>query len=95
MKEKDDIFEKFRKFERFELDKEEKEEDNKLLSSKIEIYKEKIDELKNKLLYAQKLFILYENIMINSKKDNRELKEKIKKLEKEIRTLKKQNLNNE
>ena len=39
------------------------QEDNKLLSSKIDVYKEEISELKNKLEYAKKFFTLYESIM--------------------------------
>ncbi|MDA0048391.1 hypothetical protein OFR41_04125 [Brachyspira hyodysenteriae] len=42
------------------------QEDNKLLSSKIDIYKEEINELKQKLEYAKKFFTLYENIMEQS-----------------------------
>ena len=44
------------------------QEDNKLLLSKIEVYKEEITKLKNKLEYAQRFFVLYENIMENSRK---------------------------
>lgn len=65
------------------------EEDNKLLSSKIEVYKEEIAELKGKLEYAQRFFILYENIMENSRKENRQLSEKVKELEEEIKLMKK------
>lgn len=61
------------------------EEDNKLLSSKIEIYKEEIANLREKLEYAQKIVILYENIMENGRKENRELAERVKELEKEIK----------
>lgn len=57
------------------------QEDNKLLLSKIEVYKEEITKLKNKLEYAQRFFVLYENIMENSRKENKQLTEKIKKLE--------------
>ena len=48
-------------------------EDNKLLLSKIEVYKEEITKLKNKLEYAQRFFVLYENIMENSRKENKQL----------------------
>lgn len=65
------------------------EEDNKLLSSKIEIYKEEIAKLRDKLEYAQKFFILYENIMENSRKENKQLSERIKELEKELKIKKK------
>ena len=61
------------------------EEDNKLLSYKIEIYKEEIANLREKLEYAQKIVILYENIMENGRKENRELAERVKELEKEIK----------
>ena len=61
------------------------EEDNKLLSSKIEIYKEEIANLREKLEYAQKIVILYENNMENGRKENRELAERVKELEKEIK----------
>ena len=65
------------------------EEDNKLLSSKIEVYKEEIAKLKNKLEYAQRFFILYENIMENSRKENRQLSEKVKELEEKLKLMKK------
>lgn len=61
------------------------EEDNKLLSSKIEIYKEEIASLREKLEYAQKVVILYENIMENARKENKELAERVKELEKEFK----------
>ncbi len=61
------------------------EEDNKLLASKIEIYKEEIANLREKLEYAQKIVILYDNIMENGRKENRELAERVKELEKEIK----------
>ena len=64
-------------------------EDNKLLLSKIEVYKEEITKLKNKLEYAQRFFILYENIMENSRKENKQLTEKIKELENQIKLNKK------
>ena len=54
------------------------QEDNKLLLSKIEVYKEEITKLKNKLEYAQRFFVLYENIMENSRKENKQLTEKLK-----------------
>lgn len=60
-------------------------EDNKLLLSKIEVYKEEITKLKNKLEYAQRFFVLYENIMENSRKENKQLTEKIKELENQIK----------
>ena len=41
------------------------QEDNKLLSSKIDIYKEEISELKQKLEYAKK-FLLYMKILWSS-----------------------------
>lgn len=65
------------------------QEDNKLLLSKIEIYKEEITKLKNKLEYAQRFFVLYENIMENSRKENKQLTEKIKELENQIKLNKK------
>ena len=64
-------------------------EDNKLLLSKIEVYKEEITKLKNKLEYAQRFFVLYENIMENSRKENKQLIEKIKELENQIKLNKK------
>lgn len=64
-------------------------EDNKLLLSKIEVYKEEITKLKNKLEYAQRFFVLYENIMENSRKENKQLTEKIKELENQIKLKKK------
>ena len=64
-------------------------EDNKLLLSKIEVYKEEITKLKNKLEYAQRFFVLYENIMENSRKENKQLSEKIKELENQIKLNKK------
>lgn len=63
-------------------------EDNKLLSSKIDIYKEEIKELKGKLEYSKKLFALYESIMEYSKNETKELNKKIKDLEEEIISLK-------
>ena len=65
------------------------QEDNKLLLSKIEGYKEEITKLKNKLEYAQRFFVLYENIMENSRKENKQLTEKIKELENQIKLNKK------
>ena len=65
------------------------QEDNKLLLSKIEVYKEEITKLKNKLEYAQRFFVLYENIMENSRKENKQLNEKIKELENQIKLNKK------
>ena len=64
-------------------------EDNKLILSKIEVYKEEITKLKNKLEYAQRFFVLYENIMENSRKENKQLTEKIKELENQIKLNKK------
>lgn len=64
------------------------QEDNKLLSSKIDIYKEEINELKQKLEYAQKFFVLYENIMEQSRSEAKDLTNKIKELEAEIKRLK-------
>ena len=65
------------------------QEDNKLLLSKIEVYKEEITKLKNKLEYAQRFFVLYENIMENLEKENKQLTEKIKELENQIKLNKK------
>ncbi len=65
------------------------EEDNKLLLSKIEIYKEEIAGLREKLEYAQKIYILYESIMENSRKENKQLTEKVKRLERELKFRKK------
>jgi predicted RNase H-like nuclease (RuvC/YqgF family) len=65
------------------------QEYNKLLLSKIEVYKEEITKLKNKLEYAQRFFVLYENIMENSRKENKQLTEKIKELENQIKLNKK------
>ena len=65
------------------------QEDNKLLLSKIEVYKEEITKLKNKLEYAQRFFVLYENSMENSRKENKQLTEKIKELENQIKLNKK------
>ena len=64
------------------------QEDNKLLTSKIDIYKEEINELKQKLEYAQKFFVLYENIMEQSRNETKELNNKVKELEAEIKRLK-------
>ncbi|MEI0489639.1 hypothetical protein [Brachyspira pulli] len=64
------------------------QEDNKLLSSKIDVYKEEINELKQKLEYAKKFFILYENIMEQSRNETKELTNKVKELEEEIKRLK-------
>ncbi|OEJ16163.1 hypothetical protein BFL38_12040 [Brachyspira hampsonii] len=64
------------------------QEDNKLLSSKIDIYKEEINELKQKLEYAKKFFTLYENIMEQSRSETKELNNKVKELEAEIKRLK-------
>ena len=64
------------------------QEDNKLLSSKIDIYKEEINELKNKLEYAKKFFTLYESIMEHSRNETKELTDKVKELEEEIKRLK-------
>lgn len=64
------------------------EEDNKLLLSKIKIYKEEIASLREKLEYAQKIFILYENIMENSRKENNLLAERVKELKKELKVKK-------
>lgn len=64
------------------------QEDNKLLASKIDIYKEEINELKQKLEYAQKFFVLYENIMEQSRSETKELNNKVKELEAEIKRLK-------
>ena len=60
------------------------EEDNKLLSSKIEIYKEEITKLRERLEYTQKIVVLYENIMENARKENKQLAERINELEKEL-----------
>jgi len=60
---------------------EELKEDNALLSSKINIYKEEIKALKEKLDFTKKLFNLYENIMECSKNEVEELTATIKKLE--------------
>ncbi|ADK30190.1 hypothetical protein R4M03_05345 [Brachyspira pilosicoli] len=64
------------------------QEDNKLLASKIDIYKEEINELKQKLEYAQKFFVLYENIMEQSRSETKDLTNKVKELEAEIKRLK-------
>lgn len=64
------------------------QEDNKLLSSKIDVYKEEINQLKQKLEYAQKFFALYENIMEQSRNETKELTNRVKELEKEIKRLK-------
>ena len=64
------------------------QEDNKLLSSKIDIYKEEINELKQKLEYAKKFFTLYENIMEKSRNETKVLTINVKELEEEIRRLK-------
>ena len=64
------------------------QEDNKLLASKIDIYKEEINELKQKLEYAQKFFVLYENIMEQSRNETKDLTNKVKELEAEIKRLK-------
>ena len=64
------------------------QEDNKLLASKIDFYKEEINELKQKLEYAQKFFVLYENIMEQSRSETKDLTNKVKELEAEIKRLK-------
>ncbi|WP_295162131.1 hypothetical protein [uncultured Brachyspira sp.] len=64
------------------------QEDNKLLSSKIDVYKEEISQLKQKLDYAKKFFVLYENIMEQSRNETKELTAKVKELEEEIKRLK-------
>lgn len=64
------------------------QEDNKLLASKIDIYKEEINELKQKLEYAQKFCVLYENIMEQSRSETKDLTNKVKELEAEIKRLK-------
>ena len=64
------------------------QEYNKLLASKIDIYKEEINELKQKLEYAQKFFVLYENIMEQSRSETKDLTNKVKELEAEIKRLK-------
>ena len=61
------------------------EEDNKLLLSKIKIYKEEIASLREKLECSQKIVILYENIMENARKENKQLKERLNELKKELR----------
>ena len=43
----------------------------------------------DKLEYAQRFFVLYENIMENSRKENKQLTEKIKELENQIKLNKK------
>ena len=60
------------------------EEDNKLLSSKIEIYKEEITKLRERIEYTQKIVVLYENIMENARKENKQLAERINELVKEL-----------
>ena len=64
-------------------------EDNALLSSKVDVYKEEIKTLKEKLEYTKKLFVLYENIMECSKNEVQELTATIKKLETENASLQK------
>ena len=56
------------------------QEDNKLLASKIDIYKEEINELKQKLEYAQKFFVLHENILEQSRSETKDLTNKVKEL---------------
>lgn len=63
---------------------EELKEDNALLSSKMDVYKEEIKTLKEKLEYTKKLFVLYESIMECSKNEVKELTAAIKKLESNI-----------
>ncbi len=57
------------------------QEDNRLLSTKIEVYKEEIASLKSKIDYANKLFALYENIMDESRKEIKTLNDRIRELE--------------
>ena len=64
------------------------QEDNKLLASKIDVYKEEINELKQKLEYAQKFFVWYEKIMEQSRSETKDLTNKVKELEAEIKRLK-------
>ncbi len=65
------------------------QEDNRFLATKIEIYKDEITKLKEKLEYSQKLFALYEGIMECSKSENLELTLTVKKLTEENEMLKK------
>lgn len=65
------------------------QEDNRLFSSKIEVYKDEIHKLKEKLEYSQKLFALYESIMECSKNENLDLSLSVKKLTEENESLKK------
>ena len=64
-------------------------EDNALLSSKIDVYKEEIKALKEKLDLTKKLFVLYENIMDCSRNEIEELTAKIKELKTENARLQK------
>ncbi len=65
------------------------QEDNRLLSSKIDVYKDEIQKLKEKLEYSQKLFTLYESIMECSKNENLELSLSVKTLTEENESFKK------
>lgn len=60
------------------------QEDNRLLSTKIEVYKEEIASLKSKIDYANKLFALYENIMDESRKEIKTLNDRIRELEEKL-----------
>lgn len=63
-------------------------EDNKLLESKINIYKEEIAVLKGKLEYTGNLFALYESVVNCAKEESKELSAELKKLREENDMLK-------
>ncbi len=58
-------------------------EDNKLLASRVDIYKEEIETLKGKLEYTGNLFALYESVLNCAKEESKELAVEIKKLKEE------------
>ncbi len=63
-------------------------EDNKLLQSKINIYREEISVLKGKLEYTGNLFALYESVVNCAKEESKELSAELKALRDENDMLK-------
>ncbi len=64
------------------------QEDNKLLESRINIYKEELSVLKGKLDYTGNLFALYESVLNCAKEETKELSAEIKALKAENTELK-------
>ncbi len=63
-------------------------EDNRLLESRINIYKEEISVLKGKLEYSGNLFSLYESVLACAKEESQELAAELKKVQAENEELK-------